>query len=231
VSEIKYRHVLLVKECSDSHVFEGIEMHAGGIAWYKDCIYVADTHNGLRVFNVNHIMRVQLDPDKVGIHGGSAYAYDYSFILPQMGLYKLKTPGVPRFSFVSLVPDSTPYLLSGEFAEFGATPNLYKWALGETGLLDIAQAQPTGTLGCDGVQIQGAVEALGYLWLSHSYWHTAWFTRQAGVNVKNSYGWPLGAEDLYFDKTTRELWCVTEWEEELEFGPRMVFSVDLEQYT
>ena len=54
----KYRHVLLVKPKGDNN-FEAIKgLHAGGITWYGNLLYVVDTTGGLRVFDLNHIYKV-----------------------------------------------------------------------------------------------------------------------------------------------------------------------------
>ena len=33
-----------------------IKTHAGGIAWYKHYLFVAETHVGVRVFDINYIL-------------------------------------------------------------------------------------------------------------------------------------------------------------------------------
>lgn len=111
----KYRHVLLVwpyynsyghisydaVHASEDPLQNGI--HAGGIAWYGNYLYVADTLNGIRVFDMRDIM--DLDPDEnpatndktsdglvsdvsdtrqVGRQDNVWYSYGYRYVMPQV---------------------------------------------------------------------------------------------------------------------------------------------------
>ncbi|MEV6104007.1 hypothetical protein AB0M28_04710 [Streptomyces sp. NPDC051940] len=125
-TEVKYRHVLLAwtYENSADHVsFDGVHasenpqqngVHAGGIVWYGNYLYVADTRNGLRVFDMRYIM--DLDPDndpsthdamgadtdgvqttadvqdktKVGRHDNVWYSFGYRYVMPQVAAWKFK---------------------------------------------------------------------------------------------------------------------------------------------
>ncbi|KFY27313.1 hypothetical protein V491_00951 [Pseudogymnoascus sp. VKM F-3775] len=80
----KYRHVLLVEPTADDN-FKEVSVHAGGIAWYGDALYVVDTDNGLRVFNVSSIFSVGAG-DRVGKDPttGKYSANNYAYVLPQM---------------------------------------------------------------------------------------------------------------------------------------------------
>lgn len=57
-----------------------VPIHAGGIAWAGRFLYVADTGNGLRVFNLNRVLRVRDgDLDDTG---------NYRYLVPQIGHYR-----------------------------------------------------------------------------------------------------------------------------------------------
>lgn len=124
--EVKYRHVLLgwtYVNSSDHISFDGLHaseypiqkgVHAGGIVWYGNYLYVADTRNGLRVFDMRHIL--DLDPDsdpgthdamgadtdgvkttantedktKVGRHDNVWYSFGYRYVMPQVAAWKFK---------------------------------------------------------------------------------------------------------------------------------------------
>jgi hypothetical protein len=80
----KYRHVMLVEPSADDN-FKEVPVHAGGIVWYGDALYVVDTDNGLRVFNVSNIWAVGAG-DGVGkdTTTGKYSANNYAYVLPQM---------------------------------------------------------------------------------------------------------------------------------------------------
>ncbi|WP_405442971.1 hypothetical protein OG373_36455 [Streptomyces avidinii] len=124
--EIKYRHVLLgwtYVNSADHVSFDGLHageypiqkgVHAGGIVWYGNYLYVADTRGGLRVFDMRLIM--DLDPDndpathdpmgtdsdgvrttadvedktKVGRHDNVWYSFGYRYVMPQVAAWKFK---------------------------------------------------------------------------------------------------------------------------------------------
>lgn len=105
----KYRHVLLAYPYYNSygHIsYRAIDIHAGGIAWYKYRLYVTDALHGLRVFDLRDIL--DLDPDrdpatnnstpdgltsnvqdngKVGRQSNVWYSYGYRYVLPQVASY------------------------------------------------------------------------------------------------------------------------------------------------
>lgn len=79
----KYRHVMLV-EPSTADNFKSVPIHAGGIAWYGNTLYVVDTNHGLRVFDMDNIWKVE-SGDGIGkISGGGYSAANYAYVLPQM---------------------------------------------------------------------------------------------------------------------------------------------------
>ncbi|MFI1013433.1 hypothetical protein [Streptomyces sp. NPDC020965] len=123
----KYRHVLLVWPYQNTngnisfdalHAREGTcpdtgprpadckaeqGIHAGGMVWFRNYLYVADTSNGFRVFDMRKIM--DLDPDqnpavndptpdglisnvqderRVGRQNSVWYSFGYRYVLPQV---------------------------------------------------------------------------------------------------------------------------------------------------
>ena len=115
---LKYRHVLLVQnknnieEYSNNYQqlsnFAPVPVHAGGISWLGHYLYVADTHNGIRIFDLNKIFKTEPDEskNKCGIEKGKAYAFDYRYALPQVAYYNIKYSdeygGYNPFSCISL---------------------------------------------------------------------------------------------------------------------------------
>ncbi|MFC8292244.1 hypothetical protein ACFUJ0_11185 [Streptomyces sp. NPDC057242] len=106
----RYRHVLLVEPYVNSYgnaSYRAVDVHAGGIAWYKYHLYVADTMNGLRVFDMRSLL--DLNPDqnasvddttlnglksnvtdegKIGRQSNVYYGHTYRYVLPQVASYR-----------------------------------------------------------------------------------------------------------------------------------------------
>ncbi|MGW2846991.1 hypothetical protein [Streptomyces sp. NPDC001274] len=127
-----YRHVLLVWPYMNSkdhisfdalHAREGKcvgtvtpscaaqnGIHAGGMVWYGNYLYVADTANGMRVFDLRKIMDLNPDnnaevddktPDgltsnvvdkrRIGRQNNVWYGYGYRYVMPQVATLKFST--------------------------------------------------------------------------------------------------------------------------------------------
>ncbi|MFI7272959.1 hypothetical protein [Streptomyces sp. NPDC049879] len=117
-----YRHVLLVwpyynsydnisfdaVHASESPMQNGI--HAGGMVWYGNYLYVADTFNGIRVFDMRYIMDLNPDQDasvddrtpdglrsnvrdnrQVGRQNSVWYSYGYRYVMPQVATWQLSS--------------------------------------------------------------------------------------------------------------------------------------------
>lgn len=132
----KYAHVLLVENVAEKKgggvTFDVLDAKTvGGLLWHGKWLYIGDGKNGLRVFDLKHIWKV----DKK-----SAFGMEY--ILPQARTYKPSNfPAAYRtftFDFFHLDRNSTPpSILVGNYEEndTGFT-YLAKWALdGITGRL------------------------------------------------------------------------------------------------
>ncbi len=82
-SNDKYRHALLVYPHAADN-FREVPIHAGGIAWYGDKLYVVDTNNGIRVFDLANIWEVE-SGDGAGKKSGGGYsAAGYKYVIPQI---------------------------------------------------------------------------------------------------------------------------------------------------
>src|ERR1044072_1654396 len=68
--------------------FKDIPIHAGGVSWYGDYLYVADTGHGMRVFDMRKILKTNTGgtADQIGRQSnGVYYAHNYGYVLPQIG--------------------------------------------------------------------------------------------------------------------------------------------------
>jgi hypothetical protein len=78
----KYRHALLVYPHAADN-FREVPIHAGGIMWYGDKLWVVDTKNGIRVFDLANIWKVG-SGDAVGKSGDKYSAAGYEYVIPQI---------------------------------------------------------------------------------------------------------------------------------------------------
>jgi len=81
-----YRYVLLVEPYSNPGAVDirAIVVHSGGIAWYRNSLYVVDTDKGLGCLNdLTRIWKVETG-DRIGRKAGGGFsAANYVYLLPQ----------------------------------------------------------------------------------------------------------------------------------------------------
>ncbi|MEV0086691.1 hypothetical protein [Saccharopolyspora sp. NPDC050642] len=168
----KYQHVLLVYPYINSNgnpsyeavttpqAGNGGSVHAGGIVWYGNYLYLVDTARGIRVFDMRSIFDLKsatngdtADQNQVGRQNNVYYGFGYRYVMPQVagwsnpeGVvdhpadYKCLAGGRQRYSYVSLDRSTNPdTLLTGEYCGDQGDPNLNgrvaRWNLdGATGL-------------------------------------------------------------------------------------------------
>ena len=131
-SAVNYRHVLLVRPTS-AGTFTAVPVHGGGLAWFGNYLYLADTSQGLRVFDLTQLREVDTSATcetQVGKVGAVWCAYGYKYVLPQVAAYtvpsSITSPCRPKFSFLGKDTRGTPgAVLSGEYCNNGDTPCPY----------------------------------------------------------------------------------------------------------
>ncbi|GAA3142952.1 hypothetical protein [Nonomuraea roseoviolacea] len=218
---LKYQHALLVEPRTDGS-YAPINIHAGGVAWHGDLLYVADTTRGLRVFDMRHVLDLRSaqsdlgDPTQVGRRDGRFHAFGYRYVIPQCDFWRVAQPG-PLFSFVSIDRGTSPHtLISGEYDENGPGGRVVRWDLGP----DLG-GTPRDAFVLGHPKIQGAVSSGGAWYLSQA--------ADASTNGKllvyrdgrlTTRSLPIGPEDL--SVRGKQVWSVTEFR-----NKRIVFGVPL----
>ncbi|KAI8139365.1 hypothetical protein BJV82DRAFT_563903 [Fennellomyces sp. T-0311] len=130
-----YRNVLLVvpHETKGGHIsYHPVRIHAGGIMWYGNLLYVVDTSEGIRIFDLDHIYRVDTGSRIGRVRKGKYTAANYKYIIPQMGHYVAKSATAKgfRFSFISLDRTSKPdSFIVGEYDETGKQNRIARFQL------------------------------------------------------------------------------------------------------
>lgn len=225
----KYRHVLLVRP-KGSDDFEAIKgLHAGGIMWYGNLVYVVDTTGGLRVFDLNHIYKVDGSiKDSDGKQSNGKYgAWGYGYVLPQVRAYTWQSKsGLTdlRFSFISLDRTTTPdSILVGEYHATRTDCRLIRWDIDYTdrllktsgGIATASQAVSHGN-----TKIQGAATINGKFFLTQSGGNLmSWSWNGGKKTVEDTF--PSVPEDLSYEKGVG-LWTLME----APGTNRQVFAVD-----
>lgn len=222
-----YRHVLLVEPYRTSAgdpSFRAVNVHAGGMFWYGHYLYVADTWNGFRVFDMRHIWRVSTgDKNRIGRQsGGSYHAHDYKYVLPQVFAYRSSTEGgysELRHSFASLDRTSTPdSVVIGEYGNPGDGTRLVRFEIDyQTRLLRTdadGYARGVEAYQVDVTSMQGAVSIDGRFFLSTSDGASnpgdlGLF--EPGGPVELDYDvLAIGPEDLSYWAARDQLWTLSE---------------------
>ncbi|MGW4512345.1 hypothetical protein ACWEO4_10155 [Streptomyces sp. NPDC004393] len=174
-ARLAYRWVLLVAPSADGKGFEAVRTRLSGMVWHQDKLIVT-ARDSLLVFDLQRILKADVDSDAIGRVKGGYSAHGYQFVLPEIGSYRL-TGGpcstaddrtVPCFSALSLDRTSTPdSLVASEWFPPGGTnrpARLWRYAYstvpGRTGLLATdahGGVRATETYETDAAGVQGVL--------------------------------------------------------------------------
>ena len=214
-----YRHVLLVDAKEDGE-FDQVETHAGGITMRGPLMYVAETNDGLSVYDTRDIVRV--DDDEQDADG-------YKYLLPRGARYT-NVGAQMRFSSISMDESDpeNPAMVVSEYVERGKagepdSTRVVRWNLGPDGLPE-ENASAAYETGKD--QVQGATMHGGRLFMSSSNpagTTGELYSGRPGSALSVTYPWSDGVESLYV--RDGRLWTVTEHE-----GKRVVHGSPLSEY-
>ncbi|SPN96494.1 uncharacterized protein DNG_00022 [Cephalotrichum gorgonifer] len=215
---LKYRHVLLVYPHAKDD-FRAVPIHAGGIVWYGNTLWVVDTSNGIRVFDLDNIWKVDIG-DAVGKSGSGYTAQGYRYVIPQVTWYQWTPSFNFRFSYISLDRTTSPdSILVGEYQpDSSVNPTRHvRWDLDyttrrlKTNANSIASASWAYCVGID--RMQGAVSADGKIYISRSNGASKngdFFTWTPGGPATITESVTAGPEDMTYDKRSKEVFTVTE---------------------
>jgi hypothetical protein len=236
----KYRKVLLVEPTGSaaSPNFKDIPMHAGGVSWYGDYLYVADTGHGMRVFNMKKILKTNTGgtAGQIGtIDGKTFYAHNYGYVLPQVGtITSNTTSGTPLvWSAISLDRVTRSIVVNEYTCSSGCTkyPNRparairFPFAAG-------ASTFATSTTASEALQLpwyklNGVASHNGRWWFNSSGDKKLYYWTPAGGS--KTFGWVGGGESIsYWEAAGSDpdlLWSLQETK-----GHRDVFAVKQATY-
>jgi len=257
---LTYRHILLVQptlptgtlDYTQYGSYAPLNVHAGGIAYFNGKIYLSSTSLGLRVFDLDKIIEVTSGTGtetKCGKDAsGNLYAFNYRYILPQTGYYKINN--ADPYSTVQVNYENNQ-LWTGQYyagsADASIVPKIFGFPINTAGELQNSGIQtviPKNSLFTSDHAhgIQGVFRKGNRTWLSctgspsESYGSTARLARYTDGDTNTvRYRWPYGAESLYFEAQYGYLWSLTEFEPNAGANNgsqvnRCIFAVDFSKY-
>lgn len=257
---LTYRHILLVQpdiptaptDYSQYSSYAPLNVHAGGMAYFKGKLYISSTNLGVRVFDLNKIIEVSTGDttnDKCGKDSnGNLFAFNYRYILPQTGYQKINNAN--PFSTIQVNDEGTQFW-TGQYysgsADASIVPKVFGFPVDATGTLQntgIVSIAPKNSLFTDNHAhgIQGVFRKGNRTWLSctgspsNSYGSNARLARYTdGADDTVRFRWPYGAESLYYESQYNYLWSLTEFEPNAgaQNGSqvnRCIFAVDFSKY-
>ena len=235
----KYRKVLLVEPTGTTAApsFTDIPVHAGGVVWYGDYLYVADTGRGMRIFDMRRILKTSTagTADQIGRQAnGAYYAHNYAYVLPQVGLTASGGPASIPLSWSSISLDrARPSIVMTEYTCAGCAdydnrpPRVvrFPFAAGSTTFA-------AGTVASEAWQLpwynlNGVASHNGRWWVNSSAAKTLYYWAPDGS--LSAHPWVSGGESLSYweDPGSADLlWSLQE-----TAGHRNVFAVKQASYT
>lgn len=228
IADVDYRHMLLVEATGTPanpnfkpvETSSGDALHAGGIAWWGNYLYVVDTTGGLRVFDLGQIMRVTNtdDTSRIGLSAGRFDAHGYGYIVPELTRYQLAADSCGlRFSFVGVDRSSSPpALITGEYKRDEITGRIVAWDVDPvTGLLIERSdtVRPSAAYVSGQTKMQGATRLDGNFYISSSSQAGSFgrlYRTRPGFGESSISAWVYGAEDLYVERSRNMIWTAAE---------------------
>ncbi|GAA4904374.1 hypothetical protein LX16_3681 [Stackebrandtia albiflava] len=236
-----YRHILLVEPywSGSEPNYRRVAAHAGGLVWYGDKLYVNNTYDGMRVFDMDDLMRVSTgDSGKIGRQSDGRYmAHDYLYILPQSGRYVPSTVGGEprvRYSQSSLDRTTSPdSMVVSEYGNPGDGTRIIRFDLDEAN--HEIRADSDGYARADWSRVtsfrsvQGATAVNGTFYVQRSNGDGSrgdLFTWRPGNYAEPHDGTvPIGPEDLSYWSQKGQLWSLSEYA-----GKRYVYASRLSSW-
>ncbi|MDB4941567.1 MAG: hypothetical protein JWP97_1101 [Labilithrix sp.] len=232
----RYRFALLVepKGSVAAPTFAPVLVHAGGLVWIGDLLYVPVTATGFRVFDMKHILATTTDVDEIGCSAGVCRGGLYKYVIPQIGSYTDTSACAPIYSSVSLDRStSPPTLLASEYCggtACGGKPlagRAYRWPLDPaTGRLSSGIFWPSEAMLLGQQQVQGTASRAGVYYMSSSAPAAsagALYRVKGGKSATST--WLDFPEDLMVDAPNGLLWTQSEG-----VGTRVVAGMKLTSY-
>jgi hypothetical protein len=234
----KYRKVLLVEPTGTATTpnFKDIPIHAGGVSWYGDYLYVADTGRGMRVFDMRRILKTNTGgtADQIGRQSsGVYYAHNYAYVLPQIGTVTAATTSGTNLAWSTISLDRvsksivmTEYTCQSGCADYPNRPSrAVRFPFASTGTF-AAATTASQALQLPWYKLNGVASHNGRWWFQSSGAHQLYYW-EPGISAM-TFSWVSSGESISYweDATAADLlWSLQEGA-----GSRNVFAVTQATY-
>jgi hypothetical protein len=195
LQSLRFWHVPLV-----GPDLQPIAIHAGGVVWHGDLLYVADTFGGLRQFDTRDIILLDDKP-----------------VLPQSGGFAsqhVEGERALRYSFVSRDHDGARFV-AGEYRNAEDDARLMT--------VPLDGGEPEVHRGPKRMQGACVVDGTWYLTTSNGHDNGDLWVGHPGAFVRHAGVLPPGPEDLAREPGTRRLWSLAEYPRS-----RFIYAIDLD---
>jgi hypothetical protein len=224
----QYRNVeLMIPDAKNPGKLVPLASHVGGVSWVGSHLYVAQTGGGVRVFDVNQLLKVN-DASKVPT-GTEPY------VLPQFGYYKTQAaPGekahagegsAPLFSGLSVDrTQAEPALLSQEYDAAHPGGRIVRWPIDPaTGLLkeENGAVQATDAWSVPLTRLAGIVRLKDGFQVATMGSPSGLWTMKPGETPQRKDSLAQGIQQFSYDSIQNQIWTVAEHP-----GKRMVWAFD-----
>ena len=235
----KYRKVLLVEPTGTAATpdFKDIPVHAGGVSWYGDYLYVADTGHGMRVFDLRKILRTSTagSAGQIGRQSnGAYYAHNYAYALPQVGtVTAATTSGTPLvWSSISLDRVSrsmvmAEYTCASCIGYPNRAPRAVRFPFAAGATTFAASTTASQALALPWYNLNGVASHNGRWWFNSSGAKKLYYWTPGAAS--QTYAWVSGGESIsYWEDADGPdlLWSLQE-----TLGHRNVFAVEQGSYS
>ena len=235
----KYRKVLLVEPTGTAAApdFADVDVHAGGVSWYGDYLYVADTAHGMRVFDMRKILRTSTGgtAGQIGHQSnGAYYAHNYAYVLPQIGTVTAATTSGTALAWSTMSLDRvsksivmTEYTCASCVGYPNRPSRAVRFPFAAAATTFAASTTASQALQLPWYNLNGVASHNGRWWFNSSgakklyYWTPG--------TAAQTYGWVSGGESISYweDSDSADLlWSLQE-----SLGHRNVFAVKQGSYS
>lgn len=234
----KYRKILLVEPTGTASTpdFQDIKIHAGGVSWYGDYLYVADTGHGMRVFNMKKILKTDTSgsADLIGRQSdGTYHAHNYAYVLPQVGTITSHTTSGTSLVWSTISLDRVSksivmaeYTCNGCSTYPDRSPRAVRFPFASGATTFAANTTATQAMRLPWYNINGVGSHNGRWWFNSSAAHKLYYWKPSGG--AQTFGWVGGGESIsYWEDPDGPdlLWSLQE-----TVGHRNVFEVKQATY-